>query len=361
MSFIGLHRRAWLAVCALVAVGAQQAAAGAIPPADSPVSAEERVAALARLSTALREKYVFPDKGQEAVNALQQRARRGEYDAFKTGQALAKALSGHVNDVLHDGHFQVIYSAEKLADDQSSQAPSAAESAEYEALGRERNGGIERAERLPGNIGYLELRTFEFAGRGARAAAAALALLGETDALIVDVRRSRGGDPDMVTALCSHFFAEPTHVNDIYDRVANETRQFWTSIVPGGAYLGKDVYVLTSSFAPSAAEEFAYDLQQLKRATLIGGRTRGAANPGGLVRLSDHLSARIPTGRPINPISKTNWEGTGVIPDVVVPSEDALRVAQLKALNKALAGSKSPALKREIEDRLKALAQPSGG
>lgn len=229
---------AWLPLFVVLITNAAEA--GVIAP-DGPVSGEERAAAIARLSTVLRETYVFPEAAQAAVAVLQQRTQRKEYDSLKTAQALAKALSAHVNDVLHDGHFQVIFSAEKLPEDQNQPTPSPVETAQYEAIGREHNGGIERVERLPGNIGYLELRSFQFATRGAHAAAAAMSFLSDTDALIIDLRRSRGGDPDMVTALLSYFFAEPTHLNDIFDRVANETRQFWTTVAPVNAYLGKDV------------------------------------------------------------------------------------------------------------------------
>jgi C-terminal processing protease CtpA/Prc len=224
------------------------------------------------------------------------------------------------------------------------------------------NGGFERVERLPGNIGYVEVRGFGFLERGSVAAAAAMDFVAETDALIIDLRRNGGGEPEMVLALCSYFFGESVHVNDIYDRPKNETRQFWTTTsVPGRPYLGKDVYVLTSKRTGSGAEEFAYDLQQQKRATIVGERSWGGAHPGEMIRLSDHLAAFIPSGRAINPISKTNWEGTGVSPDIAAPADDALRVAQMKALEKQLVTVKIPELKKSIENRLKELSGEAPG
>jgi retinol-binding protein 3 len=169
-----------------------------------------------------------------------------------------------------------------------------------------------------------------------------------------------------VAALCSYFFGEATHINDIYDRPRNETRQFWTSpSVPGKRYLGKEVYVLTSKRTGSGAEEFAYDLQTQKRAVIIGEKTWGGANPGEFLRLGDHLAAFVPTGRAINPITRTNWEGTGVLPDIAVPAEDALRVAQVRLLQKRIGVIADPELKKALEERLRELeaggpAKPAG-
>lgn len=85
--------------------------------------------------------------------------------------------------------------------------------------------------------------------------------------------------------------------------------------------------------------------------------TGGGANPGGMFRLSEHFGIFVPTGRAINPITKTNWERTGVKPDVEVPKELALKTAHLLALNKSLEKTKEEnvksALKQLIEQTQK--------
>jgi hypothetical protein len=339
----------------------QTAQAGPNDGPDGPVTPAERSAAVERLLAMLKDRYVFPDKAQKAQAAVRSRLRRGDYDKIGMGRELARTLTAHVNEVLKDAHFHVLYSAEKIPEDEKKGEPTPAERERHEAMGRTLNGGIERAERLPGNVGYLEVQSFEFVVRGGEAAAAAMNLLADTDALIIDIRRNGGGEPEMVAVLCSYFFGESVHLNDIYDRIKNETRQFWTSpSVPGRRYLGKDVYVLTSKLTGSGAEEFAYNLQQLKRATIVGERTWGGANPGELIRLSDHLAAFIPTGRAINPISKTNWEGTGVTPDIATAADDALRVAQSKAIERLIPKEKAPEAKKALEQRLKELSEGSG-
>jgi len=142
-------------------------------------------------------------------------------------------------------------------------------------------------------------------------------------------------------------------LNDSYvfpESAGNKTEEFWTkSSVPGKKYGEKDVYLLTSNRTFSAAEEFSYNLKNLKRATIIGETTGGGAHPGDMVRLGDHFGVFIPSGRAISPITKTNWEGTGVEPDIKVPKDEALKTAYLMALKKSLANIKDDNVKGGVK------------
>ncbi|PCC67101.1 N-terminal domain of Peptidase_S41 [Nannocystis exedens] len=365
----------WLAMSTVYAIGCAPAAVArpaaaaptsgepqmAVPEAPAPrgpdgaITAAERDEAIEALARELTAKYVFPAKGTEVAKAIRARRKRGEYDKITTGHALATTLTNHINEVLRDAHFHVRFSKETLPPRPAEGKPSAEELARFEEFSRHANGGFEKVERLPGNIGYLEVRGFAFPGRGFEAATAAMAFLSETDALIIDLRRNGGGSPEMVAYLCSYLFDERVHLNDLYFRPGDETRQFWTAPVPGKPYVDREVYVLTSKRTGSAAEEFAYNLKNLKRATIVGEVTWGGANPGDMVRLGDHFAAFVPTGRAISPITKTNWEGVGVQPDIPVPADDALRVVQVKLLEQQIAKAKDPGLKAELEERLREL------
>ena len=158
----------------------------------------------------------------------------------------------------------------------------------------------------------------------------------------------------MVAFLCSYFFeGPPVHLNDLYWRSSNSTQQWWTlSYVPGKRYVNKDVYLLTSSGTFSAAEEFTNNLKTQKRATIVGETTGGGANPGGMERLSDHFGAFVPGGRAINPVTLTNWEGTGVAPDIAVPADQALTAAYRTALGKLGEKSRGPMIDRETREAL---------
>jgi len=135
------------------------------------------------------------------------------------------------------------------------------------------------------------------------------------------------------------------HVNDFYQRGDSLMPQFWTTTtIPGPRFVDQPVYVLTSHRTGSAAEEFSYDIKMLKRGTLVGETTAGGANPGGFARLNDHFVAFIANGRAINPVSKTNWEGVGVEPDVKVKAEDALTTAHVAAIEALKAKTTDPDL-----------------
>jgi len=229
--------------------------------------------------------------------------------------------------------------------------PTADELAQQQALGRRRSYDINRVERLVGNVGYVQLFGFEPPEFAGDALAAALTLVAHTDALILDLRHNQGGSAAMVTLLCSYLLPPyPTvHLNDLYWAAEGRTQQWWTiPHLPGPRYLDRPVFVLTSPETFSAAEECAYNLQTLQRATIVGETTRGGANPGRGFRLDDHFWVFMPTGQAINPITQTNWEGTGVRPEVKVPTEVALETAHLIALTQSLEGDPAPSLRQEL-------------
>ena len=159
--------------------------------------------------------------------------------------------------------------------------------------------------------------------------AAAMASLNHADAIIFDVRDNPGGYANMVALIATYLFDRPTHLNDFYDRGENSTEQSWTlPPVSGNRLADKPAFVLTSHSTFSAAEGFSYDLKMLNRASLVGETTSGRGHMGMGHRIDDHFTIHVPGIRVINPISKTNWEGTGVEPDVKVRAADALKTAE---------------------------------
>jgi C-terminal processing protease CtpA/Prc len=315
----------------------------------------------------LNERYIFPDKAQEIEAALRNRLAGDEYAAFDSAEAFCKAVTEHVQEICKDKHLRLRYSPEPLAVNDFEAGPTPEEVEDLRLEGVVTNFGFEKVERLPGNVGYLDLRGFflpEIPGAG-EAATAAMSLLANTSALIVDLRKNGGGSPGMVALLTTYLMdqlAEPTHLNTFHARANNELRQSWTlPYVPGQRFGGsKPVYVLTSNYTFSGAEEFSYNLKNLKRATLVGETTGGGAHPGGWVRINEHYEIFVPMGRPVNPISGTNWEGTGVAPDIEVPQEQAFEVAYkaaLKAVLEGLGQNQRGPLKKQAEEARTKLAE----
>jgi retinol-binding protein 3 len=266
-------------------------------------------------------------------DAVQARVARKEYDDVTSAKRLAQMLTDHLQAVSHDKHLRVNYLPGAII----SGKPGPDEREKMREFAAARNFGFERIERLEGNIGYLDLRGFMPTEIAGETCAAAMNFLANSDALILDLRKNGGGAPSMVALVCSYLFpAEPVvHLNDLYMRPENSTHQWWTlPYVPGKRFVRKPVYVLTSKRTFSAAEECTYNLQKLDRAIIVGETTGGGAHPGGPQPMVDKFVIWVPMGRAINPVSKTNWEGTGVKPDIEVPAELALKTAQVEALKK---------------------------
>ncbi len=303
----------------------------------------------------LNQSYIFLETAKKMEADLLARSKNKEYDSMTSAAAFAKKLTTDLQAISKDKHLRVGFSFDVLPARNDAREPSKEEIAAQLQFMRRVNFGFEKVERMQGNIGYIDLRGFTDPETGAETVAAAMTFVANTDAIIFDLRQNGGGDPAMVALICSYLFGEkPVHLNDLYFREENKTEEFWTR--PDSVakrFPDKDVFVLTSNRTFSGGEEFTYNLKNLKRATIIGETTGGGANPGGRVRLNDHFQVFVPTGRAISPITKTNWEGTGVEPDVSVPKEQALLVAYLAALNKSVERSTDEnykgSLKRLIE------------
>jgi hypothetical protein len=277
----------------------------------------------------LNEFYVFPDIAKKMEDSVRAKQKQGDYDAITDGKVFATRLTDDFQAVSHDQHLHVNYSAVKMPERAADAKPSAEEIAQHHKQLEQMNCGFDKVEHLSGNVGYVKFDFFADPDVCGPTAVAAMNFLANVDAIIFDLRENGGGDPKMVAFLSTYLFDEPTHLNDLWERKGDVTHQYWTlPYVPGKRLAGKPVYVLTSSNTFSGGEEFCYNLKNLKRATLIGETTGGGAHPVSGHRIDDHFMIGVPFARAINPISKTNWEGTGVEPDVKVPAADALTTAQ---------------------------------
>jgi len=301
---------------------------------DFTVTAAEREQAIKGAIAKLNENYVFPDVAKKMGDAVAARAAKGEYASITSAKALADKLTADFREVSKDKHLHMEYDAAGLPDDAADNGGDDTSVAEERELMARVNFGFEKVERMRGNVGYIDIRGFVPPVFGGETATAAMSFVANTDALIIDLRQNGGGTPAMVAYVLSYLFDEPVHVNDIYTRTTDETRQWWTTASVAGLKFGgrKPVYVLTSSRTFSGGEELAYDVKNLKRATLIGETTGGGAHPVRPFKVSQHFAIGVPFARAINPVTKTNWEGVGVTPDISVPADSALDKAYRMAI-----------------------------
>jgi Peptidase family S41/N-terminal domain of Peptidase_S41 in eukaryotic IRBP len=335
----------------------------------TPLSGPEIVEAALAL---LRSSYVFPDRAEQAAEAVERRLAASEYDGLDEA-TLAERLTAHLDEVCADNHLRVRVmpplpagrerpgpegrtgrpagpgtGGKRDRDDRGPGGP---------GRGHPLNYGIHRVERLEGNVGYLDLRGVAHPDDAGPAIAAAMELVTGTYALIIDLRRNHGGSPDGVAFWCSYLFpGGGVHLSDIFHADTGETRQFWSlAYVPGDRYLDRPVYLLTSRETFSGGEDFCYTLQALGRAEVIGETTGGGAHPTRMVPVSRTVAVAVPFARSINPVTGTNWQGTGVVPDTPVPAAESYDVAYAKALRHVLSLTVPPPLADEARDALAAL------
>ncbi|MGC1306198.1 MAG: S41 family peptidase [Phormidesmis sp.] len=329
---------------------------------DLPLDRAIREMVLAAIAQKLDE-YAFPEVAQKLQTDIQNRLAAAGYQDIKSGIQLAETLTAQLQSLSADPHLRVYFSPAVLPHLEPKTEIPPAELALQQRLSELRNFDFNRVERLRGNIGYLELFSFEAPEFAGDVAAAAMRFLANTSALIIDLRHNRGGSASMVALLTSYLLpAYPAvHLTDLYWPKEDKTQQSWTlPHVTGPRYLDKPVYVLISPETFSAAEEFAYNLKHLKRAVIVGETTAGGANPGAGFRVHDHFWMFIPTGQAVSLTTGENWEGSGVLPDFKVPTELSLKTAQLLAFRKLLRDDSEGisiwplerSLRRELEESL---------
>jgi len=318
------------------------------------LDAAKKQAIVDQISTLLNKNYIFAETAKKIEDRLRDRLKSGAYDKFAAPRDFAEAVNRDLAEVGHDRHMGFAHAPAQAAEiarlqSRNDEEVRAARDRELAAEKRD-NFGFRKVERLAGNIGYLDFRQFASAGNAGATAVAALNFLAYCDAVIIDLRQNGGGDPSQIQLISSYFFSEPTHLNDLYYRAADTTENYWTlPFVPGPRMAGADLYILTSRTTFSGAEEFSYNMKNLKRATLIGETTGGGAHPTDSMIVQTEYVLRVPIARAINPYSKTNWEGTGVTPDIQIPAAEAFDRAYAMALEKLRAKAADPQRKGEFE------------
>lgn len=303
--------------------------------------------------------YIFPEVAAKVSAALTAGLGAGRYPADLP--ALATAVTADLQSVNGDKHLRLQYHEEAIPP----RTPGD-DTQEYAAMSRwadQTCGGVACAQRLPGNVGYLDLQPVLFpAVLCGEVITAAMSLLAATDALIMDLRGCLGGEPSMVAFLISYLWdRDPVQLTGLRERPDNLPRQMWTlPYVPGRRFgKHKPVYVLTSATTFSGGEQLSYDLQQLGRATIVGETTRGGANAREGFRVHPHLEATISVAAAVNPKTGGNWEGTGVVPDLQTSADRARDTAYRHALQDVIRAGNTTAA--EARQALTAACPPSPG
>ena len=303
--------------------------------------------------------YIFPDVAEKAVAML--KTHTTSYEKISDPKELRSTVNRDLLMVTHDKHVSLWYPFDPRSEGNAPADKAAAHHGELLD-----NFGFESVRRLPGNVGYVQFSYFSSDPGVGQAIEATMSFLANTDALIIDLRHNAGGDPIAAETIEGYFFDSQQQITSLMWRdpktgVVQEIQQNTAPTVPGPLYLKKPIYVLTSSHTFSCAEQFVYDLQNLKRITIVGSTTGGGANPGGVDDLGNSFGIFMPQGRAYSPVTKTNWEGTGIAPDIAVPAKEALAKAYAIALGYVKRHNSNSDVQGEITQALsnpqKALSQ----
>jgi len=290
---------------------------------DATIDEAERQRVIDGVVANLRQHYVYRDVAQKIADALLAHKKSGDYNVVTDGGLFAGLLTKQLRDLSQDMHLGVVYSEASLPE--RPRAPTTESLARYRQAMEQENCTFEKVEILPHNIGYLKLNSFPAPSVCESTARTAMSHLNDVDAIIFDLRDNRGGEPAMVMLMAAYLFDHPEYM---YNPRENTTEQSWTrSPVPGNRLADKPVYVLTSAMTFSGAEHFSYDMKMLKRGTLVGETTGGAADVGVFRRIDGHFGIGIREARAINPYPEPDWAVVGVEPDVKVNAADALDAA----------------------------------
>ncbi len=318
------------------------------------IDSEIKAQVIAAAATIFESEHVIPAMGLKYAEALRGNLINGTFDEVSNGRDFMIAIDKILWPIDTDGHVWLNFYQEDIPEnyvgDRIDIPPEQAE--EAEALARRRNFGFEKIERLRGNIGYIDYRSFTEAQGTEDAFAAAMNLLQHTGSLIIDLRNNGGGSPDMVALFTSYLLdSRNSLIGTFVDRDGIVTDEYRTRNEVSGARYGEErpVYVLTSRNTYSAAESFAYGLQARDRIQVIGENTQGGSRPNNTYRLHARFMLAVPVWRSVDAVTNSDYEEFGVIPDHSVPAEGALNFAYIQALEELISNSEDSPSRRERE------------
>jgi retinol-binding protein 3 len=305
--------------------------------------------------------YVFPDRGKAMADMLRTNLMNLAYSKFTNPRELGSQVIQDLQRVNPDSHLNLVYAPPnakgfRFVSDTDTDEKKRQE-VNQETANREKasNFGLSKLEILEGNVGYLRIDSFQSSPERARAAvASAMKFLENTSAIIIDVRVNPGGDPAYVALICSYFLEKnPILLDTVYNRPSNTTREIKSmENLDGPSLAGKRLYILTGPATASGAELLSYNLQSLKKATIVGGKTVGGAHemsPYNFAGSFGNFVVIVPDGRVVNAVTKTNWEQTGVQPDLETPVEQALVSAHKQALTDILNSTADESLRQRMQ------------
>lgn len=307
----------WLAGVCLVLFSAAFLPA---QPAKSLADRAYKNEVLKKIADLVENKYVLADKAKGFADEFRAKCASGAYAALVEPKDFAAKVNADLIAITGDKHtnFRVI-----VPSDVGEKAASALHHpVRYYRLRQKENSGFGGLKWIAPDVGLLELHRFYSFDLAKDMILAAMRFLEGANAIIIDIRENGGGSGDY---LGSYFLPYPTQLSGLYLREGGVTIESWTRRDTGlEPRTDVPLFILIGPGTFSAAEYFAYDMQALKRATIVGEPSKGGAHNVDVFPVDDRFEFYISTGRVVSPITGGNWEGTGIIPDVPATAAEAM-------------------------------------
>jgi C-terminal processing protease CtpA/Prc len=307
------------------------------------ITATERSEIIDNVVDQLVNRYVDPNLGQKAAETVMQKKEKQAYDALDTKALLFNALIADMHEATRDKQLQLnnqsgagsgsIPSYITIKAPDGTKLDEQQQKKIMQQMFKLMNYGLINAKVQEDNIGYLDIREFmspQMIPEINKTIDNTLKSFKDCSAIILDLRScfcDAGGSPETVMYMISYLFGgeESVLLYELYNREGNKINEFCTRTdVTGKRLPDVPVYILTSSKTFSSGEMFAYGLQKIGRAKIVGETSTGAAHETDTINIGQGVMMVVPINRLAHVKTKTDWEGTGVIPDISVKADDAL-------------------------------------
>ena len=321
------------------------------------ISLKEKSVIVKSLSENILETYIDLEIAKKMTSELNANLKSSRYKSISSADEFSKVVTNDLQKISHDLHLKLNFEPKRIAQSKRTMPEEMKMKMEKMMALKmaEINYGFTEVKILNGNIGYLNLRMFADIDLAREAATAAMNFLSNTKAILIDLRTNGGGVPSMMQLLSSYFTgADPVVLSDFYERKTDSKTQLLTfPNIDGKRMTNTPLYILTSKNTFSAAEAFTYSLKHLDKAIVVGEVTKGGANRTKRINLDDNFSVSMPYIQAIHPVTKSNWEGTGVQPTIKTTEKEAFVRAYIAAILKIANGKEQTILNAVGYDFLK--------
>ena len=308
---LNLLAAAMIAISCMNSVKAQQ------------LTAEERNTAIQNIAKQIAANYIYPEKGGQIASHIQSVNFKGDFDKAATWKEFDEMVTNELRKFSQDEHLYVKNDPDVVKDlrdmDKNKNGRISSESTAQASM-------IQDSKVLEGNVGYLKVPVININKKNAQDLYDAMKKMEGTKALIIDLRDNGGGGSDMGPVFESFFLPAGTPTLQFTTRDGTSSTDSTVSWLQEKRY-EKPVYVLINKKTASAAEAFAFVLQQNRHARIVGERSAGAAYMNSWYAIDDQNYVSVSTAAPSLPGNDISWESTGVQPDIKVKKGDALEVA----------------------------------